>query len=300
VSYWTVANGPGRDAAKVASPDAAILDAMIAAKIPPAAAQRLATALAAVYTPRAELPAALTQALKRSSGPEQGNTAPGAEKEEERDEKAGVPTLALDGRVFISNNLNVGGNLAVNNLRVFQNAAVDRTLSARDGVFRNLAVLNAAEFGPNQAVFNVPLVANRAVNARAGGFFSGQNVFDGNVQLNGAVDWNGVACRPGNVVLTKSLLADGTAKVIVGTGEVRVLNDLGDGQPSTFEWTYEAVSQAVIQAMVTEAITVVTSVGFDAENCAVTTGGQSIFRVVSVTTADVAGLTGVVKINSVP
>ena len=200
--------------------------------------------------------------------------------------------------MFITNNLNVGGDLAVNNLRVFQNADVDRRLAARDGLFRNLAVLGVANLVPGQAVFNAPIVANQAIVARQGGRFSGQNVFDGNVQLNGAVDWNGVACQPANVVFTKSLLADGTGKVIVGTGEARVVNDFGDGQPSTLEWAYDPTPQTVVQAVATEAVTVITSVGFDADNCAVTTGSTSIYRVVSVSSVDVAGLTGDVKITS--
>jgi hypothetical protein len=297
VSYWTVANGPGVDEAGSGSPDAAILDALLAAKIPPAEAQRIATALANVYTPRDELATALTKAAKRPRRSPPTTSKKVADKEA-ADAKNGEPPLVFDNRVFVTNNLNVGGDLSVNNLRVFQNAAVDRTLSVRDGVFRNLSVLGAAAIGPAQAAFIAPLVANQVIVARAGGQFAGQNVFDGNVQLNGTVDWNGVACQPGNVVLTKSLLADGTGKVIVGTGEVRVLNDYGDGQPSTLEWAYDPTPQTVVQSVTTEAITVVTSVGFDADNCAVTTGSTSIFRVVSVTAVDVAGLTGEVKITS--
>ncbi len=303
MSYWTVSNGPGVDLAGGGSPDAAILDALIAAKIPPAEAQRIASALASVYTPRSELAGALEDSLKNPTGsrknrPQTRESAQRVAEQQRQDARDGQTSLTFDNRVFVNNSLNVGGDLSVNTLRVFQDAAIDRTLAARAGAFRNLAVAGAADLGPGFAAFNAPLIANQVIVARQGGQFSGQNVFDGNVQLNGAVEWDGVACQPANVVLTKSILADGSGKVIVGAGEVRVLTDYGDLAPETLEWTYEPAPETVVQTVTTEAVTVITSVGFDADNCAVTTGTTSIFRVVSVTNVDVAGLTGDVKIIS--
>jgi hypothetical protein len=305
MSYWSIANGTRIDQERGSSAGAAVVDALVAAKVTPEDAARIVDALSKIYTPRTELPDALEEETRRRESrnplakPPPAPTTGAAEQEDDEARNGGVPAVALDGRVFVNNNLNVAGNLAVNNLRVFQNAAIGNRLTARDAVFRTLAVQKAAVIGPGLAVFNAPIVANQAIVARQGGQFAGHNVFSGNVQLNGVVDWRGRVCNPETVVLTKSLGADGTAKVVVGGSEVRVLNDYGDAPPSTLEWTYEPEAQAVVQSVATEAITVITSVGFDAENCAVTSATTSIYSVVSITGGTAAATTGSIKINSV-
>lgn len=298
MSYWTIANGPGRDVAASGS-GSVVLDALLDAGIPAPQAQRLVVALSEDYAARANLSALIAAALRGPSPQSQAartdqDKVAAAEKEAKKD---GEPALQVEGRAYIANNLNVGGDLAVNNVLAFNNVFVGRGLAARNGEFRTLVVPQAAAIGPGAFVVNAPLVANRPLVVRQGGQFSGQNTLDGQVNLNGQVVWAGRACNPAVVTLTKSVVADGSDKLVVGTQEVRVLTDHGDGQPDKIQFAYAPETQSVVQSVATEAITVITGATFDAENCAISTSSTQIYRVVSITAATVAGTTGQITIT---
>lgn len=302
MSYWKHLNKTYKDSAKSKPGPGAVLDALIAAGIPAEEAKRIVEAIGNQYVTKAQVSAL----VGKESEVQAPNTAKDraakekADKEKKREDDAGGAPVSVyvDGRAVFANNVLVGGDLAVNNLRVFNNAEIDRRIDARKAVFRELEVPRGVRIGPNQCDIDAPLVCNGPIVARQGGRFAGNNTFDGQVNLAGQVIWQNRVCTPATVVLTKSLAADGTDKLTVGSQEVTVLNDHGDQPPEQLQWAWTAQSEFVVNSVTLDGISVVTGITVD-ENCCVTATGTTVYVVGSVGFANVAGLTGSIVITGV-
>jgi hypothetical protein len=354
MSYFQISNGPGTDAARPGDDSGDILESLLAANIPAPAAERIASALQSVYASQSALAASVRAALSGSRPPPQKGIDQQGQEQITADDRgrADRPELSVSGRATIGGDLNVGGDILTNNLRVLNNAGVGRRLSASAAAFRTLQVAGGARIANGVANIDALLVTNRPILARQGGQYAGQNVFNGRVSLNGQVIWNNRVCDPANVVLIKTLAAGGDNKLRIGTGEVRVLRDHGNGPGGALRFEYDANTQQALTAVTantatttinnyslsstsvncvtqlqTESVTVLTAVGFDPASCAVTSASTTVYVVSAVSsgafsaatyssspdtpvlitdvtlsrsTANVAALTGNIRITAIP
>lgn len=305
MSWWKVKNKNYRDTPAAVTPDGALIEALISAGVAPAEARRIADALKAQYVYRSEVSSLVGRlqdagALTPKNEADRAARARAEAARQAADDAGQVPVaINVDGRAFFQNNVLVGGDLEAERLNIAREAAIAGALEARRAVFRELEILNA--FNAQRGAFNVnaPLVLNGPLVARQGGRFAADVTFDGQVNLAGEVTWNNRVCQPASVLLTCAIAPDGSDKITIGSREVMVLKDHGDESSEQIQWSYEADPATVITGVGTQGVSVITSVGFDAENCAVTASGTTVYSVVSITSGSVAGLTGSVKITSV-
>lgn len=113
--------------------------------------------------------------------------------------------------------------------------------------------------------------------------FSGDNVFDGSVSLNGTVNWNGPR-RPTNMVLSQIVIQGAdpddpenpeptSGGIYLKQKQVAVLNDYGDTKPLRF------VVLAKMTRVALEPRVVVTGVSFDSANCQVVSATTSLWAI---------------------
>lgn len=113
--------------------------------------------------------------------------------------------------------------------------------------------------------------------------FSGDNVFDGSVSLNGNVNWNGPR-RPVNMVLSGAIIRakdpedPNSGRLLFTQKQVAVLNDYGDSKPVEFTVLAKATTAELVSRVV------VTGVSFDAENCQLVSATTTLWAVSTINT----------------
>jgi hypothetical protein len=271
-----------------------LLEALIEAGIPAVSAERVANAVQAVAVGAGKLGAAqVARRLPASPEAKYDTFIPGDEPE-----PADAPpeaSLGVGGPAVFFAGVQVGGELAVNNLLVRNNAVVQNLLNANRGRLNGLAVPFHLDVGNNQCVFQAPAVFQRPVVLLQNGDFRGQqNLFTGGIVIQGQagqVNWNGQPCDPARVTVITEALAQGDT-LTLNPKEVLVLRDLGDQQALKFKFAYTPDPKNVVVDMTTQEVTFLTSAVFDAENCVVNTETATGWVVTAVTKGDVADVTG--------
>jgi hypothetical protein len=270
-----------------------LLEALIEAGIPAISAERVANAVQEVAVGAGKRAAEReVQRLPASPEAKYETFIPGDEPE-----PADAPpeaSLGVGGPAVFFAGVQVGGELAVNNLLVRNNAVVQNLLDANRGRLNGLAVPFHLEVGNNQCLFGAPAVFQRPVVLLQNGDFRGQNLFTGGVVIQGQagqVNWNGQPCDPARVTVVTEALAQGDT-LTLNPKEVLVLRDLGDQQAQKFKFAYTPDPKNVVVDMTTQEVTFLTSAVFDAENCTVNTETATGWVVTAVTKDDVADVTG--------
>jgi hypothetical protein len=270
-----------------------LLEALIEAGIPAISAERVANAVQEVAVGAGKRAAEReVQRLPASPEAKYETFIPGDEPE-----PADAPpeaSLGVGGPAVFFAGVQVGGELAVNNLLVRNNAVVQNLLNANRGRLGDLVVPFHLEVGNNQCLVGAPAVFQRPVVLLQNGDFRGQNLFTGGVVIQGQagqVNWNGQPCDPARVTVVTEALAQGDT-LTLNPKEVLVLRDLGDQQAQKFKFAYTPDPKNVVVDMTTQEVTFLTSAVFDAENCTVNTETATGWVVTAVTKDDVADVTG--------
>lgn len=270
-----------------------LLEALIEAGLPAISAERVATAVAEVAVAAGKRGAEqVAQRLPDSPEAKYETFIPGDEPEPE--DAPPEASLGVGGPAVFFAGVQVGGDLAVNNILVRNNAVIQNLLNANRGRLGDLAVPFHLDVGNNQCVFRAPAVFQRPAVLLQNGDFRGQNLFTGGIVIQGQagqVNWNGQPCDPARVTVITEALAQGDT-LTLNPKEVLVLRDLGDQPAQKFQFSYTPDPKNVVVDMATQEVTFLTSAVFDAENCVVNTETATGWVVTAVTKGDVADVTG--------